>query len=184
MKMKPALPGMAQWIEHRPSNRRVTGSIPSLGHMPGLQARSPVGGAQEVTTHQCFSLSPSLPFSKNKQINSFKKENEAQREEGFGVKCRLWCQIEALKGTQRPQPWRQVTATAPGLRGTAWSLRALCGAVGATVMPGTQLGKLRLGRRPDLFKMPGSSVARPRTPWAPGDRLQGEGLCQVESVGR
>ena len=35
------------------------------GHMPRLQARSPVGGAQEATTHWCFSpsLSPSLPLS-------------------------------------------------------------------------------------------------------------------------
>ena len=32
------------------------------GHMPGLWARSPVGGAREETTHWCFSpsLSPSL----------------------------------------------------------------------------------------------------------------------------
>ena len=32
------------------------------GHMPGLQARSPIGGVQEATTHWCFSpsLSPSL----------------------------------------------------------------------------------------------------------------------------
>ena len=35
------------------------------GHMPGLRARSPVGGVWEATTHRCFSpsLSPSLPFS-------------------------------------------------------------------------------------------------------------------------
>ena len=33
------------------------------GHMPGLQARSPVGGLREATTHCCFSsfLLPSLP---------------------------------------------------------------------------------------------------------------------------
>ena len=33
-------------------------------HRPGLQARSPVGGAWEATTHWCFSpfLSPSLPL--------------------------------------------------------------------------------------------------------------------------
>ena len=31
------------------------------GHMPGLQARFPVGDAWEATTHWCFS--PSLPFS-------------------------------------------------------------------------------------------------------------------------
>ena len=39
-----ALAGVAQWAECRPMNQRVTGSIPSLGHMPGLQAMSPVGG--------------------------------------------------------------------------------------------------------------------------------------------
>ena len=39
-----ALAGIAQWIEHGPANQRVASSIPSLGHMPGLQARSPVGG--------------------------------------------------------------------------------------------------------------------------------------------
>ena len=35
------------------------------GHMPGLWARSPVGGAPEATIHWCFSpsLSPSFPLS-------------------------------------------------------------------------------------------------------------------------
>ena len=32
-------------------NQRVAGSIPSLGCMPGLQAGSLVGGAQEEATH-------------------------------------------------------------------------------------------------------------------------------------
>ena len=38
------------------------------GHMPGLQARSPVGDKQKATTHWCFSssLSPSIFLSKNK----------------------------------------------------------------------------------------------------------------------
>ena len=31
-----ALAGVAQWIECQPANQRVAGSIPSLGHMPGL----------------------------------------------------------------------------------------------------------------------------------------------------
>ena len=39
-----ALADMAQGIEYWPANQRVTGSIPSLGHMPGLLSRSPVGG--------------------------------------------------------------------------------------------------------------------------------------------
>ena len=43
--------GVAQWIECQPVNQRVASSIPSLGHIPGLQARSPAGDAQEATTH-------------------------------------------------------------------------------------------------------------------------------------
>ena len=38
-------------VESQPANQRVTSLIPSLGHMPLLQARSPVGGAQEATRH-------------------------------------------------------------------------------------------------------------------------------------
>ena len=59
---------LAQWIECWPVNQRVNGSIPNLGHMPGLQARSPVGGAREATTHWYFSLFlppfPSLKINK------------------------------------------------------------------------------------------------------------------------
>ena len=45
VKQKPAaLTGVAQWIKCQPANQRVASSIPSLGHMFGLQARSPVGG--------------------------------------------------------------------------------------------------------------------------------------------
>ena len=60
-----ALAGVAQWIEHGPVNQRVAGLIPSLGHIPGLQARLPVGDMWEATTHWCVSpsLSPSLPVS-------------------------------------------------------------------------------------------------------------------------
>ena len=46
-----ALAGVAQWIECWPANQNVAGSIPNLGHMPGLQTRSPVRDAQEATTH-------------------------------------------------------------------------------------------------------------------------------------
>ena len=38
-------------VECQTANQRVTGSIPSRGHIPGLQARSRVGGMQEATTH-------------------------------------------------------------------------------------------------------------------------------------
>ena len=47
-------------------NQRVASLIPSIGHIPGLQARSPVGGAHEATTHRCFSPSLSLPFPSQK----------------------------------------------------------------------------------------------------------------------
>ena len=50
-----------QRIERWPVKQRVSGSILRSGHMPGLQARSPVGGVQEVTTHWCFSPSVLLP---------------------------------------------------------------------------------------------------------------------------
>ena len=46
-----ALAGVAQWTERRPANQRAISSIPSQGHMPGLQARSPVGVTPEATTH-------------------------------------------------------------------------------------------------------------------------------------
>ena len=39
-----ALVGIAQWIELGPKGQKVAGLIPSIGHMLGLQARSPVGG--------------------------------------------------------------------------------------------------------------------------------------------
>ena len=45
-----ALAAMAQLIEHQPADQRIKGSIPSQGHMPGLQARSPVRGVPGATT--------------------------------------------------------------------------------------------------------------------------------------
>ena len=49
-------------------NQKVAGLIPSLGHMPGLRARSPVGGVGKAThIDVSLSLFPSLPLSKNKQ---------------------------------------------------------------------------------------------------------------------
>ena len=41
-----ALADVAQWIECRLVNQRVLGLIPSLGHMPGLWAKYPVGGSE------------------------------------------------------------------------------------------------------------------------------------------
>ena len=45
VKEKSALAGVAQWTECQPANQSVTSWIPSLGHMSGLWARSPGGGA-------------------------------------------------------------------------------------------------------------------------------------------
>ena len=46
LKRQPALAGVAQWLR---SSLQTKGS--QSGHMSGLQARSPVGGAREATTH-------------------------------------------------------------------------------------------------------------------------------------
>ena len=50
---------------------KVHSSDSQSGHMPGLWAKSLVGGAQETTTHRCFSpsFSPSLPLSLKIKIN-------------------------------------------------------------------------------------------------------------------
>ena len=63
-----ALAGVAQWIERRPAKLKGRKFSSQSGHMPGLRARSPVGGAGEATTQWCFSpsLSPSRPLSRNK----------------------------------------------------------------------------------------------------------------------
>ena len=66
-----ALAGVAQWIEHWPENQRVASLIPSLEHMPGLQARSPVGGVRETTTHKCFSFFVPPPLKINKIFKQF-----------------------------------------------------------------------------------------------------------------
>ena len=46
-----ALAGVAEWIERWPASQRVAGFDSRLGHMPGLQATSPVGGTRGTTTH-------------------------------------------------------------------------------------------------------------------------------------
>ena len=43
-KLSEVLASVAQWIECQTVNQRVAGSIPSLGHVPRLRARSLVGG--------------------------------------------------------------------------------------------------------------------------------------------
>ena len=64
-----ALAGVAQWIEHGPMNQSYRFNSQS-GHMPGLWARSPVGGMWEVGNNTLMFLSLSFSFpshlSKNK----------------------------------------------------------------------------------------------------------------------
>ena len=50
LKRKPALAGVAQWIECWPVNQRVTGSIPSQGTY-WVASQVPSRDAQETTTH-------------------------------------------------------------------------------------------------------------------------------------
>ena len=58
-----ALTGVAQWVGHRPANRKAAQLDSQSGHMPGLQARSPVEGVQETTVRSFSpSLSSSLPL--------------------------------------------------------------------------------------------------------------------------
>ena len=68
-KLDVALAGLAQWIEHRPMNQRVTGSIPSQGTLLGC-GPGPQWGACERQPHIDVSLPvfllpfPSLKINK------------------------------------------------------------------------------------------------------------------------
>ena len=46
-----ALAGVTQWIETQPANQKGRRIDSQSRHMPGLQARSPVGDTGEATTH-------------------------------------------------------------------------------------------------------------------------------------
>ena len=48
--LKFSLAGVAQWIECRPANQRVSGLIPNQG-TAWVVGQVPEGGAQEATTH-------------------------------------------------------------------------------------------------------------------------------------
>ena len=58
-----ALAGMAQWIEHRPANQRVAGSIPSGGTLWVVGQVPSRGHVRGNHTLMFLSLSPSLPLS-------------------------------------------------------------------------------------------------------------------------
>ena len=61
---------VAQWTECQPANQRVEGSTPSLGHMPGLQARP-----RKATTHSLLLFFPSLKIIKSFLKKVFKELN-------------------------------------------------------------------------------------------------------------
>ena len=62
----PVLAGVAQWIEYRPANQRVAGSIPSQGTCLGCRPGPQYGAHQRqpATTCRWFSPSFSLPSLK------------------------------------------------------------------------------------------------------------------------
>ena len=64
--------GSVDWARCKPKGHWFNSRS---GHMPGLQARSPVGGMWEATTHWCFSPSrPPFPcLKRNKNIFIKKK---------------------------------------------------------------------------------------------------------------
>ena len=64
IKKSHALAGVAQWIEHRPVNQGVTGSIPGSGASLGF-GMGPQWGTCKGQLHIDVSLPP-FPLSKNK----------------------------------------------------------------------------------------------------------------------
>ena len=82
------------------------------GHMPGLLARSPVGGTREATTHWCFSpsLSPSLPLFKNNNNKIFKKKKSTEKDfQGYTASQEhlfLWTHV--LK-TDKQIDWKELS---------------------------------------------------------------------------
>ena len=69
-----ALDGVAQWIGRRPVNPGVAGSIPSLGHMPGLQAMSSVEGTARGNHTLMFLSLSSLYLLPSLKINKILKK--------------------------------------------------------------------------------------------------------------
>ena len=115
-----SLAGVAQWIEHWPADQRVTSSIPSPEHMPGLQARSPVGGMWEAITHWCFSssLSPSFPLYKNKLNKILKKKKKKQTQQV----CTVPLKGESLGGNLLKAV---VLTGSKSFRNTSWELSSV-----------------------------------------------------------
>ena len=60
LKQKPALGGVAQWIEHRPANQKAAGLIPSQGTCLGC-GPGPQEGVHERQPHIDLALPLFLP---------------------------------------------------------------------------------------------------------------------------
>ena len=83
-KLCPGWCGSVDWV---PACEPNSGRFDSQsGHMPGLQARSPVGGMQETTTHWCFSPSFPSPLLGGREGGKRKKKRKERRKER-----KLWC---------------------------------------------------------------------------------------------
>ena len=97
-----ALAGVTQWIERRPANQKVAGSIPSQGPCLGCRlTRSPVGGGGErklimYFLHPDVSLSYSL--SKNKYIKYFLKKSSCFCK---NICCMFWRGLIRTSHTRR-----------------------------------------------------------------------------------
>ena len=66
-KRKPALAGVAQWIEHRPLSQKVAGLIPSQGTYLGCGPGPQLGVCErQPDTDSSLSFSFPFPLSKNK----------------------------------------------------------------------------------------------------------------------
>ena len=89
-----ALAAMAQWIQCRPVNQMVAGSIPNQGTCLGCGQGPQEGGVRGNHTVMFFSLSPSLLLSLkiNKQ-NLKKKKKKGNESLKMGSKIRKICEI-------------------------------------------------------------------------------------------
>ena len=96
---------MAQWTECQPVNQRVARLIPSLGNMPGLWARSPVGGTDAdlglqdlLLRFQCSNThTPGLQTSCGGKGTAWPLSQEESASERLGHSLK--------EGAHLPLPW-------------------------------------------------------------------------------
>ena len=111
---------MAQWIECRPVNQRITSSIPGQGTCLGCEP-GPLYGAYERQPHISPSLSPSLLFSlKIIKIKNLKKNNLLNPPQST-PSPKLTSGFSQQKGTILNTP--QVATYCPDV--SKWGMRAI-----------------------------------------------------------